>query len=243
MDPNLALPFVSTAIMIVFAASVLARWYVRRTAYFLFWGVGLTMFGIGSFAEAYLAVAPFNAAIFFMWYVFGAALNAGWIGQGTVMLLVRKRWVRVLTTTLLVAGSLVVLFLWFTSTPLDPSKAVSHQAVSVWYRDVLPPREEATVRYTTPFFNIYGLVTLVGGALWSGYLFWRKRILPNRVLGNVLIAVGALVIGSASTLTRFGLGEYLYLGELIAATLMFAGFRMAAAPAPVRNPALQVQSS
>ena len=55
--------------------------------------------------------------------------------------------------------------------------------------------------------------------------------------GNILIAVGALVIGSASTLTRFGMGEYLYIGELIAATLMFAGFRLAGAPAPARAPA------
>ena len=184
--------------MIVFAASVLQRWYVRRSANFLFWGVGLAMFGIGSFAESYLAVAPFNAAVFFMWYVFGAALNAGWIGHGTLLLLVRKPWVRVVVTTVLVIGSVVVLVLW-ANTPLDPSKAVPGQAVSVWYRDVLPPREAATVRLTTPFFNIYGLVTLVGGALWSGYLFWRKRIMANRVLGNVLIALGALVIGSAST--------------------------------------------
>ena len=46
------------------------------------------------------------------------------------------------------------------------------------------------VRLTTPFFNIYGLLTLVGGAIWSAYLFWRKRVLPNRVIGNVLIAAG-----------------------------------------------------
>jgi hypothetical protein len=233
MEPNLVLPFISTIIMFVFAASVLQRWYVRRSAHFLFWGIGLTMFGLGSFAEAYLAVAPFNAAIFFSWYVFGAALNAGWIGQGTLLLLVRKRWVRVLTSTLLIAGSLVVLFLWF-NTPLDPSQAVSHQPVSVWYRDVLPPADVAQVRLSTPFFNIYGLVTLVGGALWSGYLFWRKRIMGNRVVGNILIALGALLIGSASVLTRFGIGEFLYVGELLAATLMFAGFRMAGAPAPAR---------
>jgi hypothetical protein len=233
MDPNLVLPFISTAIMIVFAASVLQRWYVRRSANFLFWGIGLTMFGLGSFAEAYLAIAPFNAAIFFTWYVFGAALNAGWIGQGTLLLLIRKPWVRILTTTLLIAGSLVVLVLWF-NTPLDPSQVISHQPVSVWYRNVLPPADQAYVRLTTPFFNIYGLVTLVGGALWSGYLFWRKRIMGNRVVGNILIALGALLIGSASTLTRFGIGEFLYIGELLAATLMFAGFRMAGAPAPAR---------
>ena len=217
--------------MAIFAVSVLQRWLVRRNACFFFWGVGLAMFGIGSFAESYLAIAPFNATIFFMWYVFGAALNAGWIGHGTLMLLVRKPWPRWILTGLLIVGSLIVLVLWF-NTPLDPTRAVHGQAVSVWYRDVLPPKEQATVRLTTPFFNIYGLVTLVGGALWSGYLFWRKRIMPNRVLGNVLIALGALVIGSASTLTRFGIGEYLYVGELAAATLMYVGFRMAAAPAP-----------
>jgi hypothetical protein len=93
------------------------------------------------------------------------------------------------------------------------------------------------VRLTTPFFNIYGLITLVGGALYSAYLFWRKRVLPNRVIGNVLIAVGALLIGFASTLTRLGYGQYLYLGELLSAILMFAGFRVTARPQAEEVPA------
>ena len=88
------------------------------------------------------------------------------------------------------------------------------------------------VRLTTPFFNIYGLLTLVGGAIYSAFLFWRKRVLPNRVIGNVLIAAGALFIGSASTLTRLGYGQFLYIAELISAILMFAGFRFAARPQP-----------
>jgi len=88
------------------------------------------------------------------------------------------------------------------------------------------------VRLTTPFFNIYGLFTLVGGAIYSSFLFWRKRIMPNRVVANVLIAAGALAIGSASTLTRLGYGQFLYVGELLSAILMFIGFRMAAKPQP-----------
>jgi len=77
----------------------------------------------------------------------------------------------------------------------------------------------------------YGLITLVGGALWSAWLFLRKRVLPNRVIGNVLIAVGALSKGLASTLTRFGVGEFLYVRELVAAVLMYGGFVVASAPA------------
>jgi hypothetical protein len=67
--------------------------------------------------------------------------------------------------------------------------------------------------------------------LWSAWLFLRKQVLPNRVVGNVLIAIGALLIGAASTATRLGYGQYLYVGELAAAVLMFTGFRAAAAPA------------
>jgi hypothetical protein len=69
--------------------------------------------------------------------------------------------------------------------------------------------------------------------LWSSYLFWRKRILPNRVIGNILIAGGALVIASAGLLTRVGLGSVLYFGELVAAIMMFSGFLIAAAPRSV----------
>jgi hypothetical protein len=49
------------------------------------------------------------------------------------------------------------------------------------------------------------------------------------------------LIGSASTLTRLGYGQFLYLGELFSAILMFAGFRFAARPQPdeAAQPAVQ----
>ena len=80
-------------------------------------------------------------------------------------------------------------------------------------------------------------------AIWSAWLFVRKQVLPNRVLGNVLIAAGALSIGLASTLTRLGVGAYLYLGELIAALLMYAGFVMAGAPAPQGEPSAVTETA
>lgn len=232
MTFDLVLPFISTVVMAAFTLFVLQRFWTRRSPHFLFWGIGLAMFGAGSFAEAYLAVA-WNRWVFFVWYLFGAALNAGWIGQGTVYLLFRRRWVHVLTA-ILVLGSLVTLVLMLQIMPrLDASQFTAGKPISEQYRFIMPSVSDgATVRLATPFFNIYGLITLVGGALWSAYLFWRKRVLPNRVLGNVLIAGGALSIGFASTLTRLGYGGLLYLGELLAALLMFAGFLLASAPQP-----------
>jgi hypothetical protein len=232
MNINLLLPFFSTAIMLAFTAFVLQRYIVRRKLHFLFWGIGLAMFAAGSVGEAYLAVA-WSPAVFFVWYFFGAVLNAAWIGHGTVNLLFRKRWVHGLTI-LLVLGSLAALVLMLRIMPrLDPSEFTTAKPISEQYRFIMPAAADGgTVRLTTPFFNIYGLLTLVGGALWSAYLFWRKRVLPNRVVGNVLIAAGALSIGLASTLTRLGYGSYLYLGELVAAILMFVGFLVAARPQP-----------
>lgn len=263
MTINQILPFLSTIIMVIFTVYVLQRYAVRRAPHFLFWGIGLAMFGAGSFAEAYLSLA-WNKWVFFVWYLFGAALNAGWIGHGTLYLLTRKKWVHVVTG-LLVLGSLYASYLMLQAMPkLDegvftPTKLISEQYGTkvIEPGDVVPSDaqtlrtgyrgEDVTVirgilplgtpvRLTTPFFNIYGLLTLVGGAIWSAYLFWRKRVLPNRVIGNVLIAAGALSIGSASTLTRLGYGQFLYVGELIAAVLMFAGFLTAAKPQPNEEP-------
>ncbi|MGW8319298.1 MAG: hypothetical protein ACWGPS_08635 [Candidatus Promineifilaceae bacterium] len=242
MSFNLVIPFISTLVMFVFTAYVLQRYFVRRRLSFLFWGIGLAMFGLGSFSEAYLALS-WNRWIFFTWYLFGAVLTAAWIGQGTVYLLARKRRAHILTVVL-IAASLVAAWLLLRIMPdLDTSQFSTSVPISEQYRDIMPSvAEGGYVRLTTPFFNIYGLITLVGGALWSTYLFWRKRILPNRVIGNVLIAAGALAIASASTLTRLGYGSVLYLGELLAAVLMFSGFLMAAAPrtsaeAPESSPA------
>lgn len=227
MSLNNLLPFISTVIMLVFTASVFQRYWVRRNPAFLFWGIGLLMFGAGSFAEAYLALA-WSPLVFVIWYLFGAALNAAWIGHGTLNLLVKKPWVAAITW-ILVIGSVIAGLLMVT-TPLDASHFQVGTPVSVQYREIMP--SGTPVRLTTPFFNVYGLVMLVGGALYSAFLFWRKRVLPNRVIGNVLIAVGALSIGFASSLTRLGYGQYLYIGELAAAILMYSGFLMAAAPRP-----------
>ncbi len=91
------------------------------------------------------------------------------------------------------------------------------------------------VRVLTPLFNIYGTLALAGGAIYSAWIFLRKRIMPNRVIGNVLIATGALMPAIGGTLSRFGLGGYLYLGELLGAILMFIGFLQATAHAPERR--------
>src|SRR3970282_2544724 len=102
--------------------------------------------------------------------------------------------------------------------PLSAARFSPAETLSYQYREQKAPNGEivpgilpkgATVRRFTPFFNIYGLIALVGGALYSAWLLWRKEIAPYRVIGNILIAAGAFVIASASTMVRLGLGRSL----------------------------------
>ncbi len=223
------LPFFSTAIMLGFTIYVLERFVVRRHLYFLFWGIGLAMFGIGSFAEAYLTFA-WSRAIFISWYLFGAILNPTWLGMGTLYLLVRKSWAHIVSG-ILILGSIASTVLML-SIPINGDKFHLGTPISLQYKAIIPHDAFQLILIPTIIFGIVGLVLLVGGALYSGFLFWRKRVLPNRVIGNVLIAVGALSVASASELTSLGYGQYLYIGELLAAILMFIGFRFAARPQP-----------
>ena len=86
------------------------------------------------------------------------------------------------------------------------------------------------VRTLTPFFNLYGTVTLVGGAAYSAWIFWRKRVLLNRAIGNLLIAVGAILPAFGGTFSRLGIGGALYITELLGAVLIFAGYLRAITP-------------
>jgi hypothetical protein len=95
----------------------------------------------------------------------------------------------------------------------------------------------------TILLNIYGTLTLVGGAIYSAFIFWRKRVLPNRVIGNVLIAAGALLPASAGTFVKLGLADWLYLSELLGATIMFIGFLQATAHQPSQATAMQPATS
>ncbi len=227
------LPLVSTVVVAIFTYQVLTRWWAHRgRLHLLFWGIGLIFYGIGSLTESLYALfgwqPGWGAWNFRFWYLAGAVLVAAWLGQGTVFLL-WKRWAKP-TLVLLILGSLYATYAVFTA-PLDPTPLLGH-AAELTAKGVLPK----SVRLLTPFFNLYGTFTLVGGALWSSFLYWRKRVLFYRMVGNVLIAAGALSPAVGGALNRFGIPG-LYLGELLGAVLMFWGFLLASRREEATTPA------
>ena len=253
MSLSTLLPLTSTIISLVFALLLLRRFAERRRAHLLVWGIGLLIYGTGTFAEFYSGQA-WSPTIFRLWYLCGAVLAAAWLGQGTIYLLVRRRGVANALMALLLIGTLIAAVHTF-STPLNEdvfatSKPLSEQYATRTVKTVEGGTEstqkiigimpEGGVRSYSFLFNIYGTVALVGGALYSGYLFRRKRVMPNRVLGNVFIALGGLSPALGGTLARIGTPEYLYISELFGVIVIFIGFLLATRQQPIDVPAAQM---
>lgn len=233
MDVIHSLPFLSTAVTLAFASAVFYRFLKGRRKHTLMWSLGLLLYAAGTFSEAYLALA-WSPFILRLWYLSGAMLTAAWLAQGSFYLLIRKPRVADSLLLGLIGLSVLATALVF-SAPVDGAAFQPGIAISTQYKDLLT-RGGVMVPLTI-FLNLFGTVGLVGGAAYSAWLFWRKRVLLNRMLGNILIAVGGLFPAMAGTLIRIGMGDWLYVSELIGAAVMFVGFTLATQPQPVEKPA------
>jgi hypothetical protein len=226
---TLSLPFIlsviSAVVTGVFAFMVLNRWRAKRRPHLFAWGVGLTLYFIGSLSQVILTFT-WSPLFFALWYWAGAIAVAPWLGQGTVYLLWRKGNIaRNIQMALLLVCVMTLPWTLFL-TPLDGSHWHPGVDVTQIFVDVMPPFR-GSVRVFAPVMNIWGTVALVGGAIYSAWLFRRKQIMRNRVVGNWLIALGGLLPALGGTLILLGSPAYKYAGEMLGAILIFAGFLLA----------------
>jgi len=230
------LSILSTLATFSFLVAVFRRYQIHHGPHLLLWTIGLLWYGIGTLSEVILGLT-FSGLVLRLWYLCGAMLTAAWLGQGTIHLLVRRRTVALTLTGILAALSVMSAALVLTA-PLTAAAASYQiaQPISSQYQDMLT-RSSLTIALTI-LLNIYGTLTLIGGAIYSAYLFWRKQVLLPRMIGNILIAAGALAPALGGSFIKVGLPDFLYLTELVGAVLMFIGFLQATAvPASEHIPA------
>ncbi len=212
---NTVLPLLSSLVSLVFAGAVLAQYRSRRKTHQLVWSFGLLTFAISAGTEFLFEIGVWNLAVYQAWYIFGAFFVAAYLGIGTVYLLAPRRIANVVMA-LLLALSAVAVVLVLTAN-VDMGQAV----VSGRLTGKGMPNY---VRLLTPIFNIFGTVALAGGAAYSAWVFWRRRIRPERALSNTLIAIGAMLPAIGSSLLRFDVPGVFYLFEFLGVTTIFVGF-------------------
>jgi hypothetical protein len=173
------------------------------------------MYCVSTFTEFWWNTQGHITILYRLWYLIGAILVAAFLGQGTLYLLIRRRNANIIMTILGVATiySAVRVF----TVNIDISSLTTLTGVGIMPIDV-----RAII---TPLFNAFGTLALVGGAVYSAFIFWRKRILPHRVIANILIALGALLpaAGGIHISTNGDLNLF-FIFELIGVIIMFIGF-------------------
>ena len=226
------LPIFSTVITFAFAVAVFNRFRVRHGAHLLLWSIGLVLYGIGTLTEV-IMLFTFNAIALKLWYLSGAMLTAAWLGQGTINLLVRRRGIAPTLNIILIIVSLLAVGVVLLA-PITPAAASYNltQPLSAQYKDILT--RSGIMVLLTILLNTYGTLTLVGGAIYSAFIFWRKKVLFNRMVGNILIAVGAILPALGGSFINMGLPDFLYLSEFLGAILMYIGFLQATVTLPVK---------
>ena len=209
------IPLFTSIISLVFAVTVLDQYFARRKPFQLLWAIGLFMYSIAAFTEFYSNVFGITEMMLRLWYLFGAILVAAYMGMGTLYLLMRRRAANIIMLVLVLAS------VWsafrILTVPIDVTGMDHLTGIGVMPIDV-----RAILAAT---FNAFGTFALVGGAVYSAWIFWRKRILPLRVVSNVLIAVGALLPAmGGSFVTFFDNIGVLFIFELAGVIVMFIGF-------------------
>ena len=230
----LYLPAITTVFSIFFCWQLFSRYRSKGGGmHLLWWGVGMATYGLGTLTEAYTSIVGWNPFVFRIWYIAGAFLGGFPLAQGSIYLLMKRRFAdrsAYLMLTLISLASILILV-----TPLDVSAAQAHRlsgSVIEWH----------WLRLISPFINIYSVIFLVGGAAISALRYRKAPTLRHRYLGNILIAVGALLPGIGGSLTRAGFVEALYVTELVGLLLIYWGYRKnisGRVHQPGREPAVQ----
>lgn len=219
---NWAWPAATAVVGFVFFGLVLRQYLARRKPHQLAWSVGLLFYAAAAAMEAWSEYSGRWDPTVYRIYIVLAVSLVGFLGPGTLYLLVRRRrWGDVYLVFLLVC--LAIFFVGTFTAQLDTAKLAPGITVG---GQALGPSLSFPRVMSLPF-NITGTILLFGGAAWSIWRFARRREYGYRVWANVFIAVGAALLAFLGSRARLGNTAGLYPAEMVAATLMLAGFLLA----------------
>lgn len=210
------IPIATTVVSMLFAPVVFRRWQERKSGpHLLWWSAGIFMYGVGTFTESFTTLFGWNEWVFRSWYISGALLGGAPLAQGTVYLMFSRKLANrlsaVLLTAIVVASAVVIL------------SPINYDAVEL-HRLTGRVMEWRAARLFSPFINLYAATFLIGGAALSAWRFRTDASARHRFIGNVCIALGALLPGIGGTATRFGHTEVLYIMEFLGLILIWIGY-------------------
>lgn len=211
------IPIATTLFSIYFIREIYSHYQERKTSYLLWWTLGVLAFGLGTLAESIHAIFGWNEINLKYWYIVGALLGGFPLAQGSVYLLMNKRFAHI--TSVLLVGLILVASYYVIKSPITIPEDFDYRLTGAVF-------EWKWVRSFSPFINVYSFIFLVGGAIYSATKYYGYKDKQAHFKGNIYIAIGALLPGIGGTFTRMGYVEVLFITELIGLVLIYIGYRI-----------------
>jgi hypothetical protein len=227
IELSLYLPILSTLISAAFAWVILARYRLKRQSYhLLWWGIGIGTYGLGTLIESLVTLFGWQSALFKAWYIAGALLGGAPLAVGAIYLLFGRRAGRIAVALLLAAVGVTSIFVILSPVRIDlvDPTILSGKALA-WQ----------SIRRVSPFINSLAALFLVGGAIYSAIRFFGHPESRHVSIGNIFIAVGALLPGVGGMGSRMGHTELLYIAEFIGVILIWIGYKYCQRPLDPAN--------
>ncbi|MEP6512630.1 MAG: hypothetical protein ABJA79_02085 [Parafilimonas sp.] len=219
------IPLFTTLFSAYFFLLLFRHWVKNRKSLHVFWWmIGVLCYGAGTLTESINTVIGYSSVNFKAWYILGALLGGVPLAQGTVYLLMKRKTANILSliVSLVILITTILVILSPLNTP--PAGYVKLNGSLLRWQ---------FIRYFAPFINTYAFIFLVGGAIYSAFLYSKKAQYRSRFFGNVLIATGGLLPGIGGTYTTMGHVEVLYVTEFIGILAIYAGYHIIKnAPSP-----------
>jgi hypothetical protein len=209
------LPYLTAAVSAAFAMAVALSYQRSRRSALLAWAIGLAMFALAALAGALAQSGDATETEYRVFYLFGGILNVAWLALGTVLIVAPRlgRAALAVVAVLTVVSAYAVF-----TTPVNVQVALD---TGRGFPDGSSPRILAAIG------SGVGSLVLIGGALWSAWVFLRKRHNGRRALSNIVIAVGVFIVAFGGTVTFTGAHGVLEYTNLVGLCVMFAGFLIA----------------
>jgi hypothetical protein len=211
------IPVLTTIFSLFFLSRIIPHYLARKSPYLLWWTLGVATFGAGTLTESINAIFGWSEWNTKIWYIVGALLGGYPLAQGTIYLLMNKRFADIsalLCSTVIVIAAVCVLL-----SPIEVPEGFDYRLTGKVF-------SWQWVRAFSPLLNLYAFVFLFGGAVYSAIQYFAVETGRTRFLGNIYIAIGALLPGIGGTFTRFGYVEILYITEFIGLAFIYFGYHM-----------------
>lgn|SRR5574341_218287 len=210
------IPILTTTLSVIFTYFLVKHYQTRKNAtYLLWWTIGVISYGAGTLTESINTLLGWQEFNFRCWYIVGALLGGAPLAQGTVFLLFSRKTAKILAFLLVTVVTLGAIAVFLS--PIDKSLVKDNRLSGI----VL---EWKWVRFIPPFINTYAFIFLVGGAVYSAWKYYVLKKSSKRILGNIYIAIGALLPGIGGIFTRYGKVEVLFVTELFGLLLIYLGY-------------------